>query len=125
MTCSPPDDSPKVKGRVKNFVRRDRGRGRLKIVTYAVTPEMKLASDEKKAKAFAVPSKRTPPLMADGQPISHWHDSRDRRSRQARGYILAIHEATGEDPPEIMRRLGLTEEEISHIGAFTRTVVWS
>lgn len=128
MVCLPPDDkvrAHKVKGRVKHFTRRERDRGgRLKVVPYAVTPEMTVAANERHAKTYAAPSKRTAPVMADGLPISNWHDGRLQRSRKARGYILAIHRATGEDPPDIMRRLGLTDEEISHIGAFTRTVVW-
>lgn len=71
------------------------------------------------AKTLAGPSSKPPQLMADGQPSIGDPGARWRRSAKAHGHIVAVSRITGETPGAIMARLGLTEEEISHIGAFT------
>lgn len=78
-----------------------------------------VAVHEKKAKTYAGPSSRPPQLMSDGKPSMGWPDARWRRSAKAHGHIVAVSRITGETPVEIMARLGLTDEEIGHIGPFT------
>jgi hypothetical protein len=115
--------APKVPGRTRHFKRRDPKTGA--IIEYAITPEASLSWHEKRVKPLAMPSSKPHPVnREDGLPILWWTNSPYLRYKKAHGHVLAIHKITGETPPEIMTRLGLTDEEIAHIGPFHSKTVW-
>jgi hypothetical protein len=87
--------------------------------------ETRVSFHEKNAKKLAGPSPKPPQLMSDGQPSIGDPGARWRRSAKAHGHIIAVSRITGETPVEIMARLGLTDEEIGHIGPFVKTITWS
>jgi hypothetical protein len=68
-------------------------------------------------------------MLRSARPIEHWtrerNDGERMRVSKARGSILALYRMTGESPPDIMVRLGLTEEEIARIHPFTCKEIWT
>lgn len=91
------------------------------LIEVVVSPEAKISKHEKLILTL-LRKGRT------GQP-QHWYrervDGERMRTSKARGSILAIWRMTGEAPPDIMVRLGLTAEEIGRIHPFTSKVEWS
>lgn len=110
------NDRINLTNRAVTYRKRDRFGRQVKVV---LTPEGKVSKHEKLIVT----------MLRSGRKLEHWHqeitDGERMRTSKARGSILAIYRMTGEEPPDIMRRLGLTDEEIGRIHPFTRTVIWS
>jgi hypothetical protein len=110
------EDTINLSNRPRRYVRKGR-RGALQSVE--ITPEAKLSREEKMAVTLARPPRHKP---------ENWYQERVNsqavRLKKARGHILRVHEMTGENPNEIMARLGLTDEERALIHPFTSRLVW-
>jgi hypothetical protein len=104
-----------LNNRPRRFKRRDI-RGRIHEVE--ISPEAKVSKHERLVSTLM----KSPPYELENE-AQRVRNGPEARARKARGSILAIYRMTGEDPPDIMRRL-LTDDEIARIPPFRCITIW-